>query len=293
VHRNRAIVPALYALAVLAAGPVCAGVPTEDLDKIRAAAPSDAPARPKKRRKVLVFSKADGYVHESIPWGAAALRILGEKTGAYAATLSDDPAMFDRDALRKLDAVVFNNNCGNPVADPARRKNLLEFVRGGRGLVGIHCAAHLDWPEYTEMLGAYSISHPWNAGSTVTIKLDEPDHPLVKCFGRSAFRHTDEIFVFKGFSRQKARVLLSLDTARTDMNKPGVSKDRDYPMSWIRDYGQGRVFYCALGHQKDVYWRPPILKHYLAGIQFALGDLAADAAPARSAQGPPNEKPAE
>lgn len=153
-------------------------------------------------------------------------------------------------------------------------------MRGGRGLVGIHCAAHLDWPEYTEMLGAYSISHPWNAGSTVTIKPDEPDHPLVRCFCRSAFRHTDEIFVFKGFSRQKARVLLSLDAGRTDMNRPGVSKDQDYPLSWIRREGQGRVFYSALGHQKDVYWRPPILTHYLAGIQFALvGDLAADAEP--------------
>ena len=39
------------------------------------------------------------------------------------------------------------------------------------------------------------------------------------------------------------------------------------------------MFYSALGHQKDVYWRPPIQAHYLAGIQFATGDLEADAAP--------------
>ena len=75
-------------------------------------------------------------------------------------------------------------------------------------------------------------------------------------------------------------MLLSLDTARTDMNKPDIKRtDGDFALSWIRNYGQGRVFYCALGHQQDVYWRPAILKHYLAGIQFAMGDLEADAAP--------------
>ncbi len=51
------------------------------------------------------------------------------------------------------------------------------------------------------------------------------------------------------------------------------------PLSWVRRFGQGRVFDSALGHQKDVYWRPAILAHYLAGIQFATGDLEADAAP--------------
>ena len=257
-----------------------ADIPAQDLDKIRQAAPHDAPATPKKPRKLLVFSKADGYIHDSIPWGAQALRILGEKTGAYMAVLSDDPAMFDREKLFGFDAVAFNNNCGNPLRDPVRRNNLLEFVRSGRGLVGIHCAAHLDWPEYIDMLGGYSISHPWCVGSTVTVKLDEPDHPLVKCFDGASFRHTDEIFEFDRFSRGKVRVLLSLDTARTDMKKPEIKRtDGDFALSWIRNYGQGRVFYCALGHQKDVYWRPAILKYYLAGIQFALGDLEADATP--------------
>jgi type 1 glutamine amidotransferase len=147
------------------------------------------------------------------------------------------------------------------------RGHALVFRAGNRARVG--------------SLGAYSISHPWNAGSTVTIQLEEPGHPLVRCFAADSFSHTDEIFVFNDFSRAKVRVLLRLDTARTDMNKPGVTdRTGDYPLSWVRGYGRGRVFYSALGHQKDVYWRPTILAHYLAGIQFAAGDLDADAAPA-------------
>ena len=199
----RSVAVAVLALAGMTSAAAGADVPADDLAKIRLAAPYDAPAKPLKARRVLVFSRADGYYHDSIPWGAAALKILGEKSGAYTATLSDDPAMFDRQKLFEFDAVVFNNNCGNPLPDATHRDNLLEFVRSGRGLVGIHCAAHLDWPEYTDLLGGYSISHPWYTGSTVTVKLDSPDHPLVRCFAESSFQHTDEIFEFERFLRRK------------------------------------------------------------------------------------------
>ena len=42
---------------------------------------------------------------------------------------------------------------------------------------------------------------------------------------------------------------------------------------------QGRVFYCTLGHAKTAYTNPTLMKHYLAGIQFAAGDLPADMSP--------------
>ena len=262
-------------------------VPPEDVEKIRLAAPPSAPATPKQPRKVLVFSGADGFVHDAIPWGAQALQLLGEKTGAYTATVSDDPAMFDRSRLWEFDAVVMNNNCGNPIADPQRRANLLQFVRSGRGLVGIHCAAHLDWPEYTELLGGYSKDHPWNYQSTVAVQPEEYGHPLTQCFAESSFLITEEIFRFEKFSRDASRVLLSIDAAHTDCQKPGIAADeRDFPLSWIRNYGQGRVFYSAFGHRKENYWRPVILRHWLAGIQFALGDLEADAAPRPSRNEP-------
>jgi len=257
-----------------------ATIPKEDLEKNQKAAPDKAPATPKKSRKVLVLSRLTGYGHKSVPWGAQALRILGEKTGAYSAVLSNDPAMFDKQRLSQFDAVVFNNNCGNPVQDPQRRKNLLEFVANGRGLVGIHCAAHIAWPEFIEVLGGWSISHPWNAGSTITLKIEYPSHPLTKMFGDQKYQHTDEIFEFDRYSRERQRVLISIDTKQTDMTLPGiVRKDGDFGLAWIRSHGKGRVFYSEFGHQKDVYWHPVILKHYLAGIQYALGDLQADATP--------------
>jgi len=260
---------------------VVIGIPQKDRERIYKAAPSEASARPRKPRRLLVFSRMEGYRHKSTPWGAEAFRILGEKTGAYVAECSDDKSMFDRKNLFRFDAVVFNNNCNSGIEDPIRRENLLDFVKSSRGFVGIHSAAHPEnWPEFVDLLGAYSVNHPWNEGSSVTLEVEQPDHPVVKCFGGKTFTHKDEIFQFKDYTREKLRVLVRLDTSRTDMNKPDIFRtDGDFALVWVRKYGEGRVFYSEFGHQIDTYWNPTILRHFLAGIQFALGDLPADTTP--------------
>jgi len=103
-----------------------------------------AQVKPAKPRNILVFSRSIGFVHASIPHGKRALKLMCEKTGAYTATVDDDPSVFsDLAALSGYDAVVFNNPCGNVVPDKQQRKNLLEFIREGGGFAGIHCAAHV------------------------------------------------------------------------------------------------------------------------------------------------------
>jgi len=52
-----------------------------------------------------------------------------------------------------------------------------------------------------------------------------------------------------------------------------------FPMSCLRRYEKGRVFYCAIGHGPQIFWTAAMLEHLLAGIQYAPGDLQADDAP--------------
>jgi hypothetical protein len=148
--------------------------------------------------------------------------------------------------------------------------------------VGVHAATDCfyQWPAYGALIGGYFNGHPWQTDE-VAIRNEAPGHPLTAMFGREPFRVTDEIYQFKApYTRARLRVLLSLDPARTDMNKPGIQRhDSDFAVSWIRNYGRGRVFYCSLGHRHEVFWNPLVLRHYLAGVQFALGDLPANAVP--------------
>jgi hypothetical protein len=59
--------------------------------------------------------------------------------------------------------------------------------------------------------------------------------------------------------------------------KKNGREDKDNAVSWIREYGKGRVFYCSLGHNAAVFRNKAVLGHWLAGIQYVLGDLDADA----------------
>lgn len=271
-------------------------IPEEEVRLIQNALPTSPSVNPKRPRKVLIFSRAWGYKHSSIPYGDVAFKLMGEKTEAFRTVVSYDLSQFESDQLSSFDAVVLNNT-NNEIflpenfidlsseekaralrKDARLKKNLVEFIAGGKGLALIHAgiASFREWPEFGEITGARFDNHPWNAGSTVTLKVEEPKHPVTLGFDKQLFQITDEIYQFKGnYSRKRLQVLLSLDTERTDMNKGNAihRTDGDFGLSWVKDYGQGRIFYCALGHQHDIFWNPQVLRHFLAGIQFAVGDL--------------------
>jgi len=264
-------------------------VSQQDLQKIETAMPAKPTVTPAKSRKVLVFWRCNGFFHHSIPVANKAFEIMGKKTGAFETVLSNDIAMFEPEKLKQFDAVLFNNSTGLRFENPLHRKALMDFVKGGKGVIGIHAAtdSFYNWPEAAQMMGALFDSHPWSARGTWAVKIDEPNHPLNRAFNGKGFLIKDEIYQFKApYSRTKLRVLISLDMAdkrNADLTEIRLGdphrKDNDYAISWVRKFGKGRVFYCSLGHKKYIFWNPVILRHYLDGIQFALGDLPADATP--------------
>ncbi|MCX8037375.1 MAG: ThuA domain-containing protein [Candidatus Sumerlaeia bacterium] len=272
----------------------------EDRMRIEQAIPPAAPVTPKKPRRLLLFDLNVGYPgHRSIAHANYAFMRMGEKTGAFRAEVSRDPSVFQPESLKQFDAVVFNNVVGNPFSDAALRKSLEEFVRGGGGLLGIHGTtfaftiwpgAKEDWPEFGVMLGARGGSHR-QSDEHVYIKLDDPAHPLNAPFGGKGFEYRDEFFrVHEPYSRETLRVLLSIDTEKTDLNQGRqfgntVRADNDYALAWVKTYGQGRVFYCTIGHNPYVFWDPLMLKFYLGAIQFVLGDLEASTAPSSAPPG--------
>jgi len=261
----------------------------EELQKIRSAVPDKPTVRPAKPRKILVFWRCEGFYHKSIPVVNEALKIMGQKSGAYeVAVCTDDYSIFTPEKLRQFDAVCLNNTTHlkfNPKETPERCKALMDFVKGGKGIAGIHAATDNfnEWPEAQEMMGGKFTGHPWGGGGTWAIKIDEPDHPLTAAFKGKGFKINDEIYRTDPplYSRSKQRVLMSLDMSDpTTKNARGVKpSDADTGITWIKKWGKGRIFYCSLGHNDHLLWNPAILQHYLDGIQFALGDYKVDTTP--------------
>ncbi len=265
----------------------------EEQKRIDAALPAQAFVTPRKPRRLLIFDLNVNYGgHASIRTANLAFTLMGAKTGAFETEIRHDPAVFAPDSLKRFDAVFFNNTVGNCFEDPALRQSLVEFVYAGGGLMGVHGTsvaftkwpgAIEDWPEFGIMLGARGANHKAN-NEHVFIKRDDPTHPIVQPFGGD-FDYRDEFFrVHEPYSRNRVRVLLSIDTAKTDMTQtPSLGKveraDNDYALAWVRQYGRGRIFYCGFAHHPAIFWDPKMLQFYLAATQFALGDLAAPTMP--------------
>ena len=272
-----------------------AAVSPEERLAIERSLPGKAIVTPSKARKLLIFDLNVGYPgHGSIKSANLAFSLMGSKTGAFETVLSRDPQVFQRDSLKRFDAVFLNNTVGNLFTDPRLRQSLVEFVVGGGGLLGVHgttvaftqwpAGAIEDWPEFGILLGGRGARHR-ESDERVIVKLDDPDHPLNGSFSGKGFEYRDEFFRVDGpYSRDRVRVLLSIDTEKTDLKaasggRKAEREDNDYALAWVRSYGKGRVFYCTIAHNPRVFADPSMLQFYLGAIQFALGDLSAPTLP--------------
>ncbi len=248
--------------------------------------------RPAKKRKLLVFYRCQ-YPHASIATGCLAFDQIGLQTGAYEPTLTDDPADINLENLAKYDALLLNNTTNFDVTvGAAGQKAILDYVRGGGGLIGIHAAADSSrgWQEGRRLINGVFWCHPWLPAGTWAFQLESPAHPLNLSFDNKGFWHRDEIYAYRdgSHSRDHSRVLISLDADQPHnreakelhpKQKPLAQQETVRPVAWIHTFGQGRVFYSNFGHNNSTFWHPPILQHYVDGIQYALGDVEADATP--------------
>jgi type 1 glutamine amidotransferase len=282
-----------------------------DISAMMAALPDRPIATPKHLRRVLVLCRAVGWVHSSIPLAAKMVEYLGDKTGAWMTTITYDAAAITPENLSQYDAIFLASTTGQFLDDPndkalteMRRQALLDFVKGGKGLAGIHAATDSyhagatpgkpgeavpqigTWPEFNEMIGGFFKFH-WTYPTLIPVKIDDPNSPLTAMFPAHGYEIVDETYTFAqdSFSRKRVHVLTSINYKRMSeedkAKEPAATRrtDGDYALSYIQRVGGGRVFYEAHGHDEKIYALRPFIAHMLAGIQYALGDLEADDSP--------------
>jgi len=227
--------------------------------------------------------KPDATVAEQQAFKAAEEKFAQDRTAYEIAeakwreTLQQALQKLSPDSLKNYDAVIFANTTGDlPIPD---RDGFLNWIKAGGAFVGMHSCSdtYHGWPAFIEMLGGEFRGH----GAQVGVECMNLDrlHPATQKLGRSWVIPLEEIYLFKNYDSAKVHDLLSLDKHPNDKT-PG-----HYPVSWSKDYGQGRVFYTSLGHREDIWDADPTLKdrrnpvevsqafqsHILGGIKWALG----------------------
>lgn len=288
--------------------------PTErELRKIEDLTPKKPHVAPPQPRKLLVWGRLWSYMTN--PLTEATVRILGKKTRAFEVVVTDDPQALLPEKLKDIDAIFLLHSLHRRFflppwdlksmtqeqqdsaqeLDRRIKQSILRFIReDGKGIAAIEGAlnAFKDWTDFGELMGATMNGE--YVGDFV-IRVEEPGHALAACLGGQPFRVFDQAYVpGPPYSRKNVRVLLTLDLAQTTdpttsekmaWLRPSVKKleqltgRREYPLSWIKPYGKGRVFYLSLGVQKAPYSNALFLRYLLAGIQFVLGDLRGDMTP--------------
>jgi len=271
------------------------------VQKIEKIAPEKPEVTPEKPRKVLVFSLFTGYNHWVIPHTNEVMKILGEKTGAFEVEVSTDIYKFEKNSLKNYDAVVLNNNCSKgprrdlfmdvldedkSLSEEQKKEkatqleaNLLNYVKKGGGLMVVHGAIVMqnNSLEISEMIGGSFDYHP--PQQEVTLELAEPGHTLLKGFEGKPFVHVDEPYLFNNaYAKKNFRPLLYMDTSKLTKKKKDIDEKIKY-VSWIKKYGKGRVFYVSPSHNARSFEDPRLLKFYLDGAQYVLGDLKCDDSP--------------
>ena len=278
-------------------------VTDEWIQKIEKLVPAKPEVQPKKHHKVLVFSLFTGYNHWVVPHTDAIMKVLAEKTGAFEVEFSNNIYKFEKSNLKNYDAVVLNNNCSvgprrdllldvldmdKNLTDDQRKKkaaeleeSLIEYVKRGGGLMVVHGAIVMqnNSMPFSEMVGGSFDYHP--VQQEITIELCEPNHPMVKAFGGKSFVHTDEPYLFnKAYSQKNFRPLLYMDTSKLTKKTKEIDEKIKY-VSWIKKFGKGRVFYVSPSHNAQSFEDARLLKFYLDGAQYVLGDLKCDDSPAK------------
>ena len=170
-------------------------------------------------------------------------------------TYTTEPNDLNEKNLEKFDGLIVYANYDT--ISPSQEKALLHFVRSGKGFIPLHSASFCfqNSPEVIEMIGGQFKSHKYDSFPTTIVK---PDHPIMK--GITSFVTTDETYVHDKISKN-----IEVLTERVEGN-------HHEPYTWVRPYGEGRVFYTAYGHDENTFNNQGFLDLVRNGILWAVGD---------------------
>ncbi len=240
------------------------------------------------KKKLLFIGEVKGFQHDSVSHAMATIEKLGQQSGLWDTYLRTDTQLVTKEKLDGnaknlsfFDAVMFYTT-GELDMNDEQKAALLSFVKDdGRGFLGTHSATDTfyKWQDYGDLIGAYFNEHPWMQVHA-QINVEDRAFPATKHFP-AHFPIYDEIYQFKEpYSRDKVRVLMSIDPSSVDLKNPRVHRtDNDFAVTWVRNYGKGRVFYSSLGHREEVWDRPDIQQMWTEAVKWAMGMTPGDATP--------------
>lgn len=237
--------------------------------------------------------KADAPIaRQALSPAEVAITQLGQQTGLFDVHCTQDAAAdFTKDNLKNYDIVMFYTTGNLPIAPADLDYFLNDWLKQkGHSFIGFHSASdtYNETEPYWDMIGGTIMYHPWTSGMTVTITVDDTEHPATRPFGKE-FQIKDEIYRYRHFQPEKVHVLMSLNMKKC-WPLLGNEKRREFiektgenpyfvPVAWVKNWGMGKIFYTNLGHNETTWTDERFLKSVEGGVRWVLGLESGDATP--------------
>jgi uncharacterized protein len=255
------------------------------------------------KHKLLFYNRSAGFEHSVVQvkdgkpcYAETILRPICEKHG-WELVSTKDGDIFTPENIAKFDAFLFyttgdltgeatNKTDHSKPMSKEGKQAFLDAIHNGKGFVGFHCASDTFHSEgekyenqpvdkrdpYINMIGGEFIIH--GQQQNATMKVVDPKFPGADKLG-SSFTKNEEWYSLKNFA-DDLHVILVNETK----GMHGKPYERPaYPATWIRKFGDGRVFYTSMGHREDVWTSPEFQDIIVGGINWAVGDAKADTTP--------------
>ncbi|MCZ7638745.1 MAG: ThuA domain-containing protein [Verrucomicrobia bacterium] len=220
---------------------------------------------PAEGTRVLLVTGIDYPGH---PWRetAPALKAILDQDPRFKTLIVEDPNALASPKLQDWDVVILHfMDWEVPGPGPEARENLRRFVAGGKGLMLTHFACGAwdgnEWPEFVRLAGR--VWDPKLRGhdphGTFRVEIADPAHPITR--GLEPFDTLDELYTCL--------------TGETPIHVVAKARSKvdglDYPMAFVLNYGEGRVFHTVLGHDARAYAAPGVGELMRRGCAWASG----------------------
>ena len=145
---------------------------------------------------------------------------------------------------------------------------VLDAVRGGVGLAGCHGGMGDAFRESTQwqwMTGGQWVAHPGDDGIEYTVRITQPDH-FITAGAPAKFAVKSEQYYLHTDPSNNVLAVTRFPVAGGPHTPNGSF---EMPQIWTRLWGQGRVYYNALGHHTDIVEQADILPLLVRGLLWA------------------------
>lgn len=193
---------------------------------------------------------------------ADATRDVLAGSGKFEVKVSEDLTPLDSaDTLKNYDLIFLTRYNRKGTLPEAAKQNLLDFINGGKGFAVSHLASASfpEWTEFRKLCGRYWVMGKSGHGprSVFKTKVANAEHPITK--GMAGFETDDELYA----KLQGEAPIAVLVEADSDWSK------KTEPLAFVAEYGKGRVFHEAFGHDGKAIKNPSVSKLMVRGCEWA------------------------